>query len=118
MRALFIMTLALAALVFCSPARADEVPSNYYDNQLATCEREPPDWFFGFLYGWFGDDSMTMDSCCRASVEMMRANLGHETPDHTCPPGFRMNTLKCPTSKFWCEDENMVLPAPAKDTQD
>lgn len=76
--------LFIGALMFLGLAYA-EVSPQYYENQRGSCRQ---------------------DACCLSSVDAMKKAGGVlPGPNGSCFPQWRQNTMKCATSRTWCEPD-------------
>lgn len=101
-KGIHIIIAAIAALCFFSaPARAEirETGSSYYQRLGQSClytVRET--WRDYLLYV----PNKRTDECCAESVRRMQS-LGAREKRGDCPSGTQENSLRCTTSKTWCE---------------
>jgi hypothetical protein len=95
-----ILCIALL-LIAAAPARANirESDSSYYNRIAQSClytVRET--WRDYLLYV----PTKRTDECCASSVRMMKST-GAREKSGDCPQGTQENSLRCTTSKTWCE---------------
>lgn len=96
--------LILALLFTMAPAHAGglkESAESYYARHMKSCERKPRESVWDLFKA---TRTIIMDECCVKSVRAMQtAGEKRVAPDATCPSGSVKKSLKCPTSKHWCE---------------
>lgn len=100
MRFFLIVLVCWASL----PAHAGvlkESAESYYARQMKSCERKPRESVWDLFAA---TRTVYHDECCVKSVRAMQA-AGEKriAPDASCPSGSVKKSLKCPSSKYWCE---------------
>lgn len=96
-----IIAIFIAVFLF-SPAHAEEKAESYYGRLMKSCEYNPrSSWRDYLLYA----EKKHIDECCAESVNKMAALGAKLAPsDRRCPPHYQINSLKCTSSKTWCEE--------------
>lgn len=88
-------------MILASCSASQEMDKSYYQRQMKSCEYNERKSFKDYM---LYVPNNTIDYCCADSVGVMQSVNGKQIDKNKeCPEGSRKVSLKCETSKTWCE---------------